>query len=523
MPPVATPQTGGLTRRQVVERGLFGAAVVATTGCGGRSDARHLAGPPAPAVPATALGVPAPARHGTVRSPLRQLARDVRGPVLMPRTSAALVYNERFTDRRPRVVVQPRDARDVQAVVRWAQRHGLALTARSGGHSYAGYSTVAGGVVLDLRRMRDVRVTRGHVRVGGGAQLIDVHTELARHGGMLPTGSCPSVGVGGSTQGGGMGLSGRALGLTCDNVQAFTIVTPDGRLRRCDKRTHADLFWACRGGGGGNFGIVTSFEFAPHAARRVAWFLLSWPWEQAGEALAAWQRLAPHAPHALTSVLVLSAGAGHPQVHAIGQYFGSERQLLAVLRPGRGGAAQQRLRELPCAGQAMAGCAHIGLPACHTAGTAAGGRMSRARFVAGSAFVEPPLSAEGRDALLAGVKRPHPEAGVLILDAYGGVINRKAPDATAFAHRSALFGVQILTYVGPQRVGSGMSWKRRVEHLLRRHVSGAAYQNYIDPQLDGWERAYYGANLPRLREVRARVDPENLMRFPQSIPRAERW
>jgi FAD/FMN-containing dehydrogenase len=301
---------------------------VATAGCrgSGRSTAtqpQRAASPPVPVRPKPKKAV----------SPLRQLARDVRGPVLRPRTSAALVYNERFTDRRPRVVVQPRDARDVQAVVRWAQRHGVALAVRSGGHSYAGYSTVSGGVVVDLRRLRGVRVSSGHVRVGGGAQLIDVHAQLARHGGMLPTGSCPSVGIGGLTQGGGMGLSGRALGLTCDNVQALTIVTPDGRLRRCDARSDPDLFWACRGGGGGNFGIVTSFDFKPRAARRAAWFSVAWPWEQAAAGLAEWQRLAPHATDALTSVLVLSAGGGQPQIRAIGQYYGREPQLRALLRP----------------------------------------------------------------------------------------------------------------------------------------------------------------------------------------------
>jgi FAD/FMN-containing dehydrogenase len=509
----------GLTRRQVVERGVVGAVVVAAGGCGGsgrpNATRRTQTAPPAPP------HEPLPAKHKAALSPLRELAREVRGPVLRPRTSDALVYNERFSGRRPRAVVQPRDARDVQAVVRWAQRHGVALTARSGGHSYAGYSTTSDGVVLDLRRLRSVRVARGHVRVGGGAQLIDVHAQLARHGGMLPTGSCPSVGVGGLTQGGGMGLSGRAFGLTCDNVQALTIVTPDGRLRRCDARTEEDLFWACRGGGGGNFGIVTSFDFKPRAARRAAWFSLSWPWEQAGAALAAWQRVAPHATDALTSVLVLSAGGGRPQIHAIGQYFGRETQLRAHIRPltavagaslSVGSAAQFALVKR------WAGCAQIGRAACHTTGTAAGGRLARARFAAGSAYVERSLSADGRSAILAAVGRPHPGAGVLILDAYGGAINRKAPDATAFVHRSALFSVQILTYFGPQGLAAGLSWKRRVTRLLRHHVSGAAYQNYIDPDLQHWQRAYYGHNLPRLREIRATVDPENLLRFPQSIP-----
>lgn len=511
--PVGAPGTERLTRRDVVQRGLVGAAAVATAGCGlpggDTGDAATRSG--------------RRVTRSATRGPLAELARDVRGPVLRPRDSAALVYNERYSGRRPRAVVQPRDARDVQAVVRWAQRHGVALTARSGGHSYAGYSTVAGGVVLDLRRLRGVRATGDRVRVGGGAQLIDVHAQLARRGLVLPAGSCPSVGVGGLTLGGGMGLSGRALGLTCDNLQALTIVTPDGRLRRCDARTEPDLFWACRGGGGGNFGVVTSFDFRPRRSRRAAWFSLSWPWSQAGSALAAWQALAPGAPDALTSVLVLAANGGRPTIRAFGQYFGGEARLRAVIRPLTGVAGARLSLGTATAFQLVrrwAGCLDVGVAACHTTGTAPGGRLPRARFAAGSAFVERPLSAAGRRALLAAVERPQRGAGVLILDAYGGAINRRAPDATAFVHRSALFSVQVLTYFGPDGLGDGLRWKRRVERLLRGHVSGAAYQNYIDPQLAGWQRAYYGRNLERLREIRARVDPENLLRFPQSIPLA---
>ena len=494
-------RVSGLTRRQVVGRGLAGVAVVATGGCGGSRErvATQTArtAPPPPPPP------PKPKRK---LSPLRELARDVRGPVLRPRTSANIVFNERFSERRPRAVVQPRDAADVQAIVRWAQRHDVPLTARSGGHSYAGYSTIVNGVVLDLRRLAAVRVTRGHVRVGGGARLIDVHTQLARHGGMLPTGTCPSVGIGGLTLGGGMGLSGRALGLTCDNVQALTIVTPDGRLRRCDAHTEKDLFWACRGGGGGNFGIVTSFDFKPHMARRGAWFSISWPWEQADAALGAWQRHAPHTTDALTSVMVISAGAGRPQIQAKGQYFGDERQLRALLRP---------LTAVAGTALSTGSAGSFGLVK-RWAGTP----VSRARFAAGSAYVERPLTATGRRAMFAAVERPHPGAGVLILDAYGGAINRKASDSSAFVHRETLFSVQILTYFAPHGLAAGISWKRRVSRRLRHHVSGAAYQNYIDPDLDHWQRAYYGRNLPRLREIRARVDPENLMRFPQSIPLA---
>lgn len=500
-----------LTRRRVVGRGLAGALVLVTGGCASQRDRATSTVDTTPRTTTVA-----PAKRRPALSPLKELARDVRGPVLQPRSSAALVFNERFAARRPRVVVQPRDVRDVQQAVRWAQRHDVPLTVRSGGHSYEGYSTIDNGLVLDLRRLRAVHVTRGRALVGGGAQLIDVHAQLARRNATLPTGSCPSVGVGGLTLGGGMGLSGRAHGLTCDNVTGLTIVTPDGRLRRCNARSHEDLFWACRGGGGGNFGVVTSFEFKTHAARRGAWFSISWPWGQADAALAAWQRFAPHTANALTSVLDLGSHGGAPSISARGQYLGRESQLRALLRPLTevAGAALATGSEGSFAlVKRWAGCSDLGRGACDTTGAS----RPTARFAAGSAYVDRALDAQGRAAILSAVERPHPGAGMLILDAYGGAINDVPPDATAFVHRSPLFSVQILAYFGPEGIDAGMSWKRGVERRLRPHVSGAAYQNYIDRDLRGWQQAYYGRNLPRLREIRARVDPENLLRFPQSI------
>ena len=136
----------------------------------------------------------------------------------------------------------------------------------------------------------------GRATVGAGAQLIDVYSKLAARGLLVPAGSCPSVGIAGLALGGGHGLSGRRFGLTTDNLAAATIVTADGRARRVDADTNEDLYWACRGGGGGNFGIVTSLTFRAHRATGAAWFFIRFPWSQASEALAAWQRFAPARP-----------------------------------------------------------------------------------------------------------------------------------------------------------------------------------------------------------------------------------
>ena len=257
----------------------------------------------------------------------RALRSAVKGRVIFPRStgysSARLVYNLRYNGARPEAVVQVENTADVAAVVKWSNRFDVPIVARSGGHSYAGYSTLSNGVVVDLSKLGGVRVSNGRARVGAGVQLIDLQRSLTKRGLSVPSGSCPSVGVAGLTLGGGHGLAGRRFGLTTDNLRAATVVTADGRVRQVDANTNEDLYWACRGGGGGNFGIVTSFTLQTHRASGAAWFVISWPWAQAAEALAAWQRFAPGAPPALTSIFSLgtTGGSGSPRVSALGQYL----------------------------------------------------------------------------------------------------------------------------------------------------------------------------------------------------------
>src|SRR5215213_4264876 len=319
---------------------------------------------------------------GFSRRALRELRAAVRGRVHVPRGSASLVYNTRFDGRRPDAVVEVRDTADVAAAVRWANRFDVPLVARSGGHSYAGYCTTADGVVLDLSRLRGIRVANGRATVGPAAQLIDVQRALTRRGLTVPSGSCPSVGIGGLALGGGHGLAGRRFGLTSDNLVAARVVTADGRVRRVDADTNEDLYWACRGGGGGNFGIVTSLALRTHRAAGAAYFFVSWPWSQAGEAIAAWQLFAPHAPPTLTSILSLgtTGGSGTPRVSALGQYFGEPAALERLLRPltrvaGAGlttGSSSYFTMVLR-----WAGCLDGGLPACHRS-TRSSDRLGRA-------------------------------------------------------------------------------------------------------------------------------------------------
>ena len=434
--------------------------------------------------------------------------------------AAAHVYNTRFDGVLPSLVARPVDGADVRTAVKWAVAQGVPLRARSGGHSYAGYSTLSGGMVLDLRNLRGISVDlrAGLATIGAGAQLIDVYAALAARGVTIPAGSCPSVGIAGHALGGGMGLAGRRFGLTADSLVSATIVTADGSLLTASAHEHPDLYWALRGGGGGNFGVVTSFTFRVHRVpSTVAWFLLSWPAARGADALAAWQAWAPHARSQLTSIFHLNGGGVNP-VRVSGQYFGASRDLGGLLSPLTsvpGAVVQSGDLGYLQAQLLWAGCSSISLTACHTTGTRPGGTLTRESFQAKSDYVSKPLPAVARQALVqaAAARGRLPGSGAILFDSYGGAINQVAPAATAFVHRNVLFCIQYLTYNGSS------AWLNAIHAKMRPFVTGGAYFNYTDPALSGWQTAYYGSNYPRLLKIRRAVDPHHYFNFPQAIGR----
>jgi FAD/FMN-containing dehydrogenase len=448
------------------------------------------------------------------------LQHAIRGHVFMRGqpgfAEAAQVFNPRFDHLLPDAVARPVDGTDVRDAVRFCTEHHVPVRARSGGHSYAGYSTASRGTVLDLRRLDQITVDQesGTATVGAGAQLIDVYNALAVDGVTVPGGSCPSVGIAGATLGGGFGLAARHFGLTIDSLVAVEIVTADGHLRSIDAASDPDLLWALKGGGGGNFGVVTAFTFATHPMPSSStYFEVRWPWSAADEAVEAWQTWAPQATDAVTSILhVESAGPG---IFANGQYIGQSGQVPAVVKPllEVTGARLAVNTERPYmqVQLLLAGCEGRTVAACHTVGAGPEGVMPRETFNAKSDYVARPLPAAGRAAMIAAAE--HPGAGDLLCDAYGGAISRVAPTATAFVHRDPLFCIQ---YYG---AGASAAWIEQAWRKLRPFVSGTAYQNYIDPALAGWQHAYYGQNLARLEATRARVDPDHIFDFAQAIGR----
>jgi FAD/FMN-containing dehydrogenase len=487
--------------------GLAGAAVI-----GGCATLR----PAAVRAAASTLTVPGATARPVADQLPQSLAAAVRGPVLTPASpgyrAAAAVYNQRFDGIRPRAVVRPRDAVDVREVIRYTVAHDIPVRARSGGHSFAGYSTLDRGVVVDLRYLHDISVDRraGTVTIGAGAQLIDVYAVLAAHGAALPGGSCPSVGISGVTLGGGFGLASRAFGVTADNLIAAQIVTADGSLADAD----ADLLWALRGGGGGNFGIVTNFTFRVHPLPPQATaFEVQWPWSSAGEAIDAWQRSVPSGRSELGSTLHLRTGAA-ASVSAAGQYLGGAAELqpqLAALMavPGAQLTWLETMSYLDLQYR-FAGCEGLSPAACHTAGTAPAGQLPRTAFRAKSDYVSSPLGADGIAAMLSAAETAA-GPGALLCDAYGGRVGEVARSETAFVHRDELFCIQ---YYGE---GPASQWVEGAWRRMRPFVSGFAYQNYIDAELRDWRQAYYGANYPRLMATRRRVDPDHYFSFPQAI------
>jgi FAD/FMN-containing dehydrogenase len=408
-------------------------------------------------------------------------------------------FNPVWDARKPAAIARCTSAADVQACVS-AARLRVPLAARSGGHSYAGYSSPENGLQIDLRGLAAVEVVPGdQVRVGAGANLGEVARVLAESGRCLPTGTCPSVGVGGLTLGGGIGVLARRYGLTCDHLVSATVVTADGKLVTASAQQEPDLFWALRGGGGGNFGIVTEFVFATVPAPNVTVFDLQYPAGAGPDVLGAWQRWIAQAPNELWSNVVVRGGP-QPTCRVGGCFIGSVGGLAALLTA------------LPAAAERFI------QPKSYPEATRyfAGGPIDRESFVASSRIVREPISDPAKAVnLMAGQS----DESFLIFDGLGGAVSDVAPDATAFPHRTALASVQLYFKTPPEAAAEAARAMGQTRDGLGALVGDTGYVNYIDPQLPRWAEAYYGANLPRLRDVAAKYDPDRVFAFAQSVPR----
>ncbi len=231
---------------------------------------------------------------GPTAADWRALAASLDGDVVRRSDAdydqAKLLFNTRFDATRPLAIAEAASPADVSEIIRFARRFGLRSRPRSGGHSYVGASTVDNGIVIDVRRMKSVRfdAASGIASVGAGAQSYETHVVLAGHGRSIPTGTCPTVGVAALTLGGGIGFDSRRHGLSCDALTGITMVTADGKLRQVSARRESGLWWASRGGGGGNFAVVTSLRYSAHAAEPMGVFSLGFDWRHAASVVRGW-------------------------------------------------------------------------------------------------------------------------------------------------------------------------------------------------------------------------------------------
>ena len=442
------------------------------------------------------------------------------------------LYDSRFDSVRPMAIAYCSSVTDVQRSVEFARGHDVPFTARSGGHSYAGYSTST-GLIVDVTAMASVATGPGTATIGSGARLIDVYTPLNNSGVSIPAGSCPTVGIAGLTLGGGVGVVDRAYGLTCDALSSLVVVTADSRVVTADATTNSDLYWACRGGGGGNFGIATSFTYNTFPTSPLTLVFLTWPWAAASDVIPAWLSWAPNAPDQLWSNLLLIADPadGSPKLQVgvvwMGPASGVEAPLARLFsaagsQPSGAFDRDRPLRPRHVCRRRMRVVQPDRLPS-----AVPGSRAELCR--ANPAWPNPVISAlrsatQGSPPWSSGIagRQSAGGQGAVGIDAYGGAINRVDPAATAFVHRSALASAQYSVPFTPAtptaQLSASQAWLDSWYNTMIPHMDGSAYQNYIDAALPDWARAYYGANLTRLMQVKKAWDPDSAFHFAQSIP-----
>jgi len=478
----------------ISRRSFLGAAALAAgtlTGC------TTTTGAPRPTPTSSPSSSPAP-----VPPDWAALRGRLSGELVLPGEGgfpgAARVFNPLFDSRKPAAVASCTSPEDVAACVSVAAAARMPIAARSGGHSYAGYSNPNGALVVDLSAMSTVDFSPdGTAVVGAGTKLIDVYTALAAENRCLPAGSCPTVGVAGLTLGGGIGVLARKYGLTCDKLTSAEVVTAAGPLT-ASPSSEPDLFWALRGGGGGNFGIVTSLTFTTEAAPSLVVFSLRFD-GGAGEVVDAWQSWLADAPDELWSNCVVSAGSP-PSVRVGGCFVGSAAECSAEL-DRFGLSSSSRFVSSKGFLEAMRYFAGCSTSDCHAS--------SRQAFVASSRILASPVGGSALVSLLDGL------TGVdLLLDSLGGAVSAVGSTDTAFPHRTALASAQIYASGGSRAATQQVA---EIRDGLGKVAGAHGYVNYIDPDMPDWAQAYYGPNLPRLRSVAEKYDPDGVFAFAQGL------
>ncbi|MGE5177979.1 MAG: FAD-binding oxidoreductase [Bacteroidota bacterium] len=421
-----------------------------------------------------------------------------------------------MVDRHPALIVRCRSVSDVAHAVDFAREHDLLLAVRGGGHNIAGNAVCDDGLVIDLSGMRDVRVdaTARRVTVEAGATLADLDAATQAHGLAVPVGINSTTGIAGLTLGGGFGWLSRKYGMTVDSLESAEVVTAAGEVVRASVSEHPDLFWALQGGGG-NFGVVTRFEFRLYPiGPDVLSGLIVYPLAQAKSVLRQYGAFMAGAPDDLTVWAVVRHAPPLPFLPA--DVHGKEIVALAVFYAGdpeRGKALIEPLRRL---------------------GTPVGEHVGVQPYTAWQQTFDPLLTAGARNywkshnlvALQEGLlervvssagELPSPQTEIFIA-ALGGATLRPAPEATAYAHRDVRFVMNVHgRWDDPTDDEQGVAWTRNFFTATAPFATGGVYVNFLTADEGYRIGAAYGASYPRLAQVKRRYDPKNLFRMNQNV------
>ena len=435
---------------------------------------------------------------------------DFHGEILRPGDpayDAARTLHNAMIDRRPALIVRPGDSADVLRALEFARRQGLEVAVRGGGHNVAGKALCDDGLVIDLSGMKRMQVDPAARRVRAEAGLTwgEFDRETQHHGLATTGGFISTTGIAGLTLGGGLGWLMRKHGLACDNVRSVEIITADGRQRTANANENADLFWAVRGGGG-NFGIVTSFEYELHPVGQLLAGVVFFPLDQAEGALRFYRDLMTTAPDELMAYAVfLTSPEGAKMFGVPVCYVGPMEQAEERLRPLRShpGVAADLVRPMSyCEVQTMF---DAGFPF---------GRLNYWK----SSFLQD-LSDEAIATLIAFFKSAPSPFSAIALEPFGGAVARVGVADTAFPHRQARFSVVIVGMWADRAASSeNIRWTRELWSALQPFSTEAVYVNYLDTDdADRIPSAYDAVTYHRLRQVKEKYDPENFFRGNQNI------
>ena len=419
-------------------------------------------------------------------------------------------------DRRPALIARCMNTSDVQATVRFAAAHQMRLSVRGGGHHIAGNAVADGGLMLDLSGMRTVEIdpARRIARVAPGALLGDFDRQAQAHGLATPLGINSTTGVAGLTLGGGFGWLTRQHGMTIDNLLSATVVTADGNVRVASSSSEPDLFWALRGGGG-NFGVVTSFEFRLHpVGPEVYAGLVVYPFAQARQVMRAWRDFANDAPDELSAWMVMRKAPPLPFLPA--SAHGTEVVILPIVYNGALDAGARAVAPLlklgDPIGSALGPTPYAGFQTAFDPLLGAGARnywKSNNFSALGDAAI---------DVLIASASAlPGPECEIFVA-LLGGAMARVKPEATAYVGRDARYIMNVHgRWSDPGDDARVRAWARQAFETAAPHATGSGYVNFLTEDEAERVAASYGANHARLQTLKRRYDPDNLFRMNLNI------